>query len=149
MLPTLLLIFEEVNGKIAELLNDSQSTILCSSLTSLKILVTSDPANVRHMMSTNFSRYPKGTKWREGIDTFGPCLPMISRSGSSRGGSSVLSPRTIEIPPDHWGDSPESINQGLIPVLQYFFKEGMPVDLQDLFQRHIYDITCKMTIGDA
>ncbi|GLT97051.1 hypothetical protein SLE2022_146360 [Rubroshorea leprosula] len=101
------------------------------------------------MMSTNFPRYPKGTKWREGIDTFGPCLPMTSRNGSNREGSSVLSPQTTEIPPDHWGDSPESINQGLIPVLQYFFKEGIPVDLQDLFQRHIYDITSKMTIGDA
>ncbi|GLT61661.1 hypothetical protein SLA2020_343520 [Shorea laevis] len=115
MLPTLFLSFDEANDKIAELLKGSQGTILCSSLISMKILVTSDPANVPHMMSTNFSRFPKGTKWREGIDILGPCLPMTSRSGGSRGGLSMLSPRTTEIPPDHRGDRPGSVNQALIP----------------------------------
>ncbi|XVF00570.1 hypothetical protein REPUB_Repub04eG0011700 [Reevesia pubescens] len=41
----------------------------------------------------------------------------------------------------------KEIETGLIPVLDHVSKQGLTIDLQDLFKKHILDIAWMMTIG--
>ncbi|KAL6977717.1 hypothetical protein U1Q18_026506 [Sarracenia purpurea var. burkii] len=43
--------------------------------------------------------------------------------------------------------SEEKVEKGLIPILEHFSKQGLVVDLQDLFHRFSFDATCILATG--
>ncbi|GMJ04661.1 cytochrome P450, family 96, subfamily A, polypeptide 1 [Hibiscus trionum] len=140
-----------LHDKMAEILEQSKRTLHIhqySWLTGAKILVTSDPANVRHVMSTNFANYPKGLKWREHMDVLGDTLfsadlgeweheRKLARCFLSHHKFHDAMTKIV------W----DRIQTGLIPVLQHVSEKALVVDLQDLFQKHILDIAWIMSIG--
>ncbi|XWS55319.1 hypothetical protein CRYUN_Cryun10bG0164800 [Craigia yunnanensis] len=141
---------QNFHDKIAEILERSKRTIHIdqySWFTGTKILVTSDPENVRHVMSTKFSNYPKGLKWREKIDVLGDTLFSVDLEEWEKERKLVRSftshQKFHQMTKIVW----DRIETGLIPVLEHVSKQGLVVDLQDLFQKHILDIAWMMSIG--
>ncbi|XVF29820.1 hypothetical protein REPUB_Repub16aG0004100 [Reevesia pubescens] len=72
MLPTLLTNFHRIQDLTAEIL-ESCGTFIIKGVwfTNSNFMMTSDPANVQHVTSTNFSMYPKGMGWKKRFDIFG------------------------------------------------------------------------------
>ncbi|MBA0667654.1 hypothetical protein Goklo_000711 [Gossypium klotzschianum] len=140
-----------VHDRTAEMLERSKGTIHIhqySWFTGTKVLLTSDPANVCHVLSTNFSNYPKGSKWREHVDVLGDTLfsadfkewekeRKLVRSLTSYHKFHQATTKIV------W----DRIQTGLIPVLQHASKLALLVDLQDLFQKLILDIAWMISIG--
>lgn len=140
-----------VHDRTAEMLERSKGTIHIhqySWFTGTKVLLTSDPANVCHVLSTNFSNYPKGSKWREQVDVLGDTLFSADFAGWEKERKLV---RTLTSHPKfHQATTKivwDRIQTGLIPVLQHVSKLALLVDLQDLFQKLILDISWMMSIG--
>ncbi|KAE8710196.1 Detected protein of unknown function [Hibiscus syriacus] len=136
---------------MAEILERSKQTMHIqqySWLTGAKILITSGPANVRHVMSTNFANYPKGSKWREHMDVLGDTLfsaDMVEWESERKLARCFFSHHKFH---DAMTDIVwDRIQTGLIPVLQHFSEQALVVDLQDLFLKHILDIAWIMSIG--
>ncbi|XVE55133.1 hypothetical protein DITRI_Ditri03aG0136000 [Diplodiscus trichospermus] len=75
MLPALAPHFHRFHEKAVEILGSSCGTFQfqpkSSCFLNMNILLTSNPANVHHVMSQNFSVYPKGDEWRKRFDIFG------------------------------------------------------------------------------
>ncbi|KAJ0097735.1 hypothetical protein Patl1_27769 [Pistacia atlantica] len=62
-----------LHDKLTEVLERSHGSLLIKPFWFAQndLFLTSDPANVHHIMSTNFQNYPKGPEWREKFDIFG------------------------------------------------------------------------------
>ncbi|XVE94192.1 hypothetical protein REPUB_Repub01dG0260600 [Reevesia pubescens] len=141
----------QFHDKIAEVLERSKQTLHIDQYSwfiGTKIMVTSDPANVRHVMSTNITNYPKGLKWKEKIDVLGDTLFSVDLKEWEkerklvRGFTSHQKFHQVMVN-IVW----ERIETGLIPVLEHVSKQGLAIDLQDLFQKHFLDIAWMMSVG--
>ena len=73
LLPELIFNLYKFHDKVAQLLEERKGTFLHKGawVGQMNMLFTSDPANVRHIMSANFSNYLKGPEWRKRFDIFG------------------------------------------------------------------------------
>ncbi|KAK4484911.1 hypothetical protein RD792_007512 [Penstemon davidsonii] len=113
------------------------------------MLVTCDPANIHHIFSKNFSNYPKGPEFRKIFEILGDGIfnadyglwelhRKTTLSLMSRPKFYSFLEKTI------W----DKIETGLLPVLENVFKNGIDVDLQDIFQRFSFDSICVLVLED-
>ncbi|KAI3816939.1 hypothetical protein L1987_10724 [Smallanthus sonchifolius] len=103
-------------------------------------LCTANPLDVHHILSKNFSNYPRG-------DTFTQIFDILGDGFSNTDGevwefhhntimSLLKSPSFQSLLEDTiWN----KVEKGLMPVLEYVCKEEVEVDLQDMFQRFAFD----------
>ncbi|KAL0798661.1 hypothetical protein Bca101_053836 [Brassica carinata] len=116
--------------------------------TRMDTLITVDPANIHHMLTSNFSNYNKGPEFREILDVFGDAifntnaelwknLRMSSQVILSRQGFQNLSMSVTT----------SKLNDVLLPLFNRFSEERTVVDLQDVFRRFMFDTTLVTTIG--
>ncbi|PON47613.1 Cytochrome P [Trema orientale] len=73
MLPTLLHNVPRLHDFVTEVLRKSGGTLEFKGpwFTGMDFIFTCDPLNIQHIMTTNFSNYPKGEEFREVLDALG------------------------------------------------------------------------------
>ncbi|KAM7493610.1 hypothetical protein LguiB_028219 [Lonicera macranthoides] len=140
MTPGLLRNAHRIHEFITDVLKETGGTFLLKGprFANLDMLVTADPANIHHILSKNFSNYPKGPQFRKIFDVLGD---GIFNSDSELW---ALHRKTTISLMNHaeFHDLLErviwhKIEKGLLPLLEHFSRKASAVDLQDLFHRHI------------
>ncbi|KAF3960042.1 hypothetical protein CMV_015207 [Castanea mollissima] len=111
-------------------------------------ILTSDPMNIQHVLSKNFSNYDKGPNFREIFEPMGNGI-FNSDSETWRHQRKLIqslikhSKFVLFLEKVVKG----KVEKGLIPVLDHFSSLGIEVDLQDVFQRFTFDNVCLMVLG--
>ncbi|KAL7230857.1 hypothetical protein ACSBR2_009191 [Camellia fascicularis] len=109
----------------------------------MDMLGTVDPVNVHHVMSSNFPNFPKEPKFLKMFDVLGD---GIFNSNVDLWKNQKKLARVLINHQRFYRflvkTSRGKVETGLIPVLNHVSKQGLIVDLQDLFQRFTFDTTC-------
>ncbi|GAU16488.1 hypothetical protein TSUD_167200 [Trifolium subterraneum] len=138
MLPAFLHNLSNIHNYLSLTLKQNGGTFYFEGpwLTNLDTVFTSDARNVQHITSTKFANYGKGNHFREIFDILGEgifrsdsdiwkynrtLLHSIFKQESFR----AFIQKTVE----------EKVSNGLLVFLDNACKEGVQVDLQDVFQR--------------
>ncbi|KAK9059874.1 hypothetical protein SSX86_020578 [Deinandra increscens subsp. villosa] len=111
------------------------------------MLLTSNPADIQHILSKNFPNYPKGDKFRQIFDILGDGI------SNSDGDIWEFHRRTLTLLLNHpsfhtllrkiiWN----KVEKGLVPMLDNILRQGVETDLQDIFQRFGFDIICELVL---
>ncbi|XP_034692435.1 alkane hydroxylase MAH1-like [Vitis riparia] len=107
------------------------------------MLTTSNPDNVHHVLSTNFSNYPKGPKFRRIFKILGNGLfnsdfdEWRKIRGLAQGFVNHKQFHRFMAKINH-----DFLENKLVPVLDNASQQNLVVDLQDVFQRLMLDATC-------
>ncbi|KAL9241476.1 hypothetical protein vseg_015586 [Gypsophila vaccaria] len=150
MLFTLLANVHRVHDFLIELLEKSNLTFHFKGpwFTTMEIIITSDPNNIHHVMSKNFANYPKGEKFNDMFDVLGDGI--FNSDGELWKYHRRMAQTFLGHPQFNQfllKKISAKVNNGLIPVLDYASKQGLVVDLQDLFERFAFDNICALTMG--
>ncbi|KAG2307496.1 hypothetical protein Bca4012_083483 [Brassica carinata] len=110
--------------------------------TRMDALITVDPANIHHILSSNFSNYIKGSDFNEIFDVFGDAIfnsdselwknqrmslqAMLSHQGFQNFSMSITTSKLRDV---------------LLPLFSRYSEEGTIVDFQDVFRRFMFDTT--------
>ncbi|KAL3820928.1 hypothetical protein ACJIZ3_006833 [Penstemon smallii] len=113
----------------------------------MDMLVTSDPANIHHVLIKNFSNYPKGPEFQKIFEILGDGIVNTDhelwefhRRTTLSFLSHVKFHKLLET--SVW----RKVEKGLFPVLDYFSEHGIDFDLQDIFQRFAFDNICNLVL---
>ncbi|KAL3821127.1 hypothetical protein ACJIZ3_007032 [Penstemon smallii] len=135
MLSGLLQHSHRVHDKVTQVFIECDGTVEFKGpwFCKMDMLATGDPANINHILTENFSNYPKGPEFRKIFE--------------------ILEDGILNVESELWKFHRRSsllfmnhVDNGLFPVLDYFSEHGTDVDLQDIFQRLAFDIVCKMIL---
>ncbi|CAH8334339.1 unnamed protein product [Eruca vesicaria subsp. sativa] len=150
MLPDLILVLHRVYNFTVDLLENNNLTFSFKGpwFAGMDMLLTADPANIHHILSSNFSNYIKGPGFQDVFDVFGNGIittdselwknlrksyqAMLHHQRFQRFSESTLASK---------------LKDGLIPLLDHFAEEGTPVDLQDVFGRYTFDTVLILITG--
>ncbi|KAL5217486.1 hypothetical protein ABZP36_018170 [Zizania latifolia] len=119
-----------------------------AGLTGVRFFVTCDPANVRHIFTSNFANYPKGDEFAEIFDVFGGGI--FNADGESWRRQRALSQLHMAGPRFRAFSarcSRDKVDKSLLPFLAHVADAGSRCDLHDLFLRLTFDLTCTLVFG--
>ncbi|KAK4439585.1 Alkane hydroxylase MAH1 [Sesamum alatum] len=149
MLPWILRVSRRIHSAVTQLMNECGGAFEFKGpwFCNMDMLITSDPANIHHIFSKNFSNYPKGPEFRKIFEVFGDGIfnaDFELWELHRRTTLSVFNHATFHTSLGRavWG----KVETGLLPVLESFLKQGIDVDLQDIFQRFTFDNICKLVL---
>ncbi|XP_073134893.1 alkane hydroxylase MAH1-like [Henckelia pumila] len=149
MLPAVLQNSHRIHEYATEVLTESNGTFEFKGpwFSNMDMLVTSDPANIHHVLSKNFSNYPKGPEFRKIFEILGDGIFNADFELWEFHRKATLSLMTQPnfysfLEKNIW----EKIEKGLIAVLDGFLETGVEFDLQDVFQRFTFDSICKLVL---
>lgn len=111
----------------------------------MEMLMTCDPAVINHVFNVNFANYPKGEEFSEMFDILGDGIFNAdegSWKSQRRRAHSVMSRPSFRALVAEC--SRNKVGNGLVPQLA---KQGVVVDLQDVFLRLTFDMTCNLVFG--
>ncbi|KAK8357805.1 hypothetical protein V6Z11_A05G445400 [Gossypium hirsutum] len=150
MIPTLLLNIHRPHDKVAQVLRRSNGTFFYRGLwfTNTSFLGTSDPENVRYILSSNSSVYLKGPEWLKQFDIFGEAI--FNSDGEEWKCQRRVFHAFLNHPQFRQSLSMvlhQRIEEALVKVLEYVSGREMVVNLQDLLVRHAFDIGCITGVG--
>ncbi|XP_057820209.1 cytochrome P450 94A2 [Cryptomeria japonica] len=112
-------------------------------------IMIANPANVEHMLKTNFENYPKGERYTTLLHDFlgrgifnvdGELWKMQRKTASYE--FNTISLRSFVVETVQW-----EIQNRLLPVLTSASKTGKSLDLQDILQRFAFDNICSVAFG--
>nr|QWK52315.1 cytochrome P450 96A9 [Isatis tinctoria] len=150
MLPGLLPEIPRVYDYLTEVLEDGNLNYFFKGpfLGGIDMLFTVDPANIHHIMSSNFVNYPKGTEFKKLFDVLGDGIfnadSELWKDLRKSAQSMMMNP---EFQSFSLATSLSKLEKGLIPLLDHVSKERLVVDLQDVFQRFTFDTTFVLATG--
>uniref|UniRef100_A0A0D9VPD0 Uncharacterized protein n=1 Tax=Leersia perrieri TaxID=77586 RepID=A0A0D9VPD0_9ORYZ len=114
----------------------------------MRIFVTSDPANVRHVFNTNFANYPKGHEFQEIFDILGGGIFAADgdswRRQRTKAQLLMSSPRFRAFVSRY---SRDKVEKSLLPLLAHVAGTGESCNLQDVFLRLTFDTTTTLVFG--
>ncbi|XP_010554002.1 PREDICTED: alkane hydroxylase MAH1-like [Tarenaya hassleriana] len=150
MLPALLQMLHQIYDYSADLLESSNMTFLLKGpwFAGIDMLITVDPANIHHIMSSNFLNYTKGPEFNEVFEVFGEAIFNTDSDlwKDKRKSAQVML--------NHHGfqrftlsTTVNKIKKGLVPLLDHAAKLNVALDLQDVFQRFAFDTTFFLVSG--
>ncbi|KAK9283660.1 hypothetical protein L1049_011910 [Liquidambar formosana] len=151
MLPAVFFNFHRLHEKCIDVLERSKGTFKGKGVwfTNMEVLLTSDPINVQYIMSKSLSNYPKGSDSKEIFEIVGEGLfntdhdewrkqrKMIHAFLNHQGFHRVTA-ETFGV---------VNLEKGLVPVLDHVSQQDIVVDLQDLFERLMFDVACILATG--
>ncbi|KAM7268135.1 hypothetical protein ACFE04_010301 [Oxalis oulophora] len=150
MLPGLLYAGRSIHDYATQVLKENGGTFEFRGpwFTNLDFFVTSDPLNIRHVLTTNFANYPKGPDFKKLFEPFGNGF-LNSDAESWKFHRNLVQTHVRENKFQVFLEQclTEKISKGLIPVLDHVKNLKADVDLQDVFQRFTYDISCLLVLG--
>lgn len=151
MLPGLAVNLHRLHDLATEILVHSGCTYLFIGpwFSGMKLLITCDPANVNHVFNANFHNYPKGHEFSEMFDLLGDGIFNADdeswRSQRKKAQLLMAHPKFRSFAARCIRDK---VDKSLLPLLENVSEQGKIVDLQDIFLRLSFDITCNMVFGD-
>ncbi|XAR62306.1 hypothetical protein NMG60_11017023 [Bertholletia excelsa] len=150
MLPNLLVHVHHIHDRCADVLARTGGTFLLKGpwFANMDMLATVDPANIHYIMSANFVNFPKGPQFLKIFDFLGDGIfnsdADMWQNQRKLARLHITHPRFIRFLVK---TSQRKVEKGLIPILEHVSKQGLVVDLQDLFQRFTFDTTCILVTG--
>ncbi|TYH45343.1 hypothetical protein E1A91_D11G251300v1 [Gossypium mustelinum] len=150
MLPELILNIHRIHDWCTETFERCHYTFLFNGpwFAKMNILGTCDPANVHYIMSSNFNNFPKGPEFKQLFDVLG--------DGIFNTDMDLWRKQRIvaqEFMRNHLflkfllRTTRDKVEKGLIHVIDYVAKQGLVVNLEDVFQRFTFDTTCILVTG--
>uniref|UniRef100_A0A0E0LT01 Cytochrome P450 n=1 Tax=Oryza punctata TaxID=4537 RepID=A0A0E0LT01_ORYPU len=116
--------------------------------TNMRLFVTCDPDNVRHIFTSNHDNYPKGQQFAEIFDimagSFFTIDGELSRRQRAKTQSILSDPRMVASMASSCVDK---VRDGLVPLLTSMASTRKPIELQDLATRLMFDITAMAVFG--
>ncbi|CAF2049690.1 BnaA09g42120D [Brassica napus] len=150
MLPGLLVEIPRVYDYVTEFLEASNLTFPFKGprFGGLDMLFTVDPANIHHIMSSNFANYPKGSEFKKLFDVLGDGIfnadsdlwKDLRKSAQSMMSRPEFQRFTLRT-------NMSKLEKGLVPILDHFAEKKLVFDLQDVFQRFTFDTTFVLATG--
>lgn len=150
MIPTVILHIHRIHDRITEILQVTSCTFYFKGIwfTNTGFLMTVDPANIHHIMSTNFQNYPKGPEFKYIFDVLGDGIFNSDfdswKNQRKIAQSLIVHEKFLDFMA---GAAKEKVENGLVPILEFFCESKSSVDLKDLFLRLAFDSTCMMVTG--
>ncbi|KAK1392310.1 Alkane hydroxylase MAH1 [Heracleum sosnowskyi] len=149
MMPSALKNVHRIHEFTTCLLRNSNQTFqfIGPSLANLDLLLTCDPDNINYILSKNFKNYPKGPEFGKIFDILGD--GMFSSDGHLW---EVHHKITMALFNHAQFDQMlqknvrDKMEKGLISLLDHASKQGIEVDLHDVFQRLTFDIICSLLL---
>ncbi|GAV68558.1 p450 domain-containing protein [Cephalotus follicularis] len=139
-----------IHDYAAQVMKDSGGTYLMKGpwFPNMDFIVTSDPKNVNHVLNRNFANYEKGPEFKELFEPLGDGIFSSDAEAwkvQRKMMQSLMKNTNFELflSKTVW----KNIRKGLVPVLDHFSRNGLEVDLQDLFQRLAFDNICSSAFG--
>jgi cytochrome P450 len=124
-------------------------TIVVDRLGARRTVVTANPANVEHILKSNFGNYPKGKPFTDILgDLLGTGIfnvdgelwyaqrKLVSHEFSAR------ALRDLE-----FAVLEDEARERLVPALSLAAARGGVVDMQDLLRRFSFDVICRVSLG--
>ncbi|KAJ1256803.1 hypothetical protein BS78_K308800 [Paspalum vaginatum] len=124
-------------------------TIVVDRLGARRTVVTANPANVEHILKSNFGNYPKGKPFTDILgDLLGTGIfnvdgelwyaqrKLVSHEFSAR------ALRELE-----FAVLEDEARERLVPALGLAAARGDAVDMQDLLRRFSFDVICRVSLG--
>ncbi|XP_030953786.1 noroxomaritidine synthase-like [Quercus lobata] len=150
MLPGLLQNASNVHEYVTWLLKQNGGTFKFKGpwFTNMTFMVTSDPMNINHMLSKNFSNYTKGQKFQEIFDVLGDGIfnsDSDSWTYQRKLLHTMLKDNKFKLFFEQFVKG--KVEKSLVPVLDHISSFGIEVDLQDIFQRFTFDSACLVVLG--
>lgn len=150
MLPALLGNLHHLHDWITSLLVASQLSFLFTGppRSGMQFFVTADPANVRHVFTSNFANYPKGPEFEEIFDVLGGGI--FNADGESWRRQRAKAQLLMSSAPFRALVSRYSrakVDTALLPLLSHMAATGEAFDLQDVFLRLTFDTTTTLVFG--
>nr|CAB41474.1 cytochrome P450 [Catharanthus roseus] len=144
--PSLGHIYEKLAKSLAK--NDKTFVLKGSFLSKQDVIFTCDPANMHHVMSTNFSNYPKGPENRNVFDVYGEML-FTADHEKWKSHRKVTNAYFHDQRFNGFSQkvNKEVIEKELFPFLDHAAEEALVFDLQDVFQRLMLDSSSILTTG--
>ncbi|KAJ6843103.1 alkane hydroxylase MAH1-like [Iris pallida] len=150
MFPTVLVNLDNIHGYLTDLLRECGCTFYFRGpwFCGMNFLVTCDPANVIHVFNSNFANYPKGGEFSEIFDILGDGIFNADDESwrSQRRKAQILTGHS-QFRSFVATCSREKVEGGLVPLLGRLAERDAVVDLQDVFLRLTFDMTCSLVFG--
>ncbi|KAM0034092.1 putative cytochrome P450 [Helianthus debilis subsp. tardiflorus] len=150
MLPSLAREVGRIHERCEELLRVTGGTFLFKGpwFLHMDMLVTVDPSDVHHIMSSKYFNFPKGNEFREIFEVLGDGIfnsdYELWRRHRKITHALINNQRFVRFLAR---TNYEKLAKGLIPVLNHVASKGVVVDMQDVFQRLTFDTTCMFVTG--
>ncbi|KAK1693304.1 hypothetical protein QYE76_010001 [Lolium multiflorum] len=116
--------------------------------TGMRFFVTCDPANVRHIFTTNYNNFPKGAEFASIFDIMGGSLFTSDGEACERQHAKI---RSLLSSPLFVGSVAarcrDKVEKGLLPFLTTMASSGTQFDVQELMVRCMFDLTSAMVFG--
>lgn len=150
MLPGLLMVLHRIYDFTVELLESSNLTFQFKGpwLAGMDMLVTVDPANIHYMSSSNFLNYNKGPDFKQDFDVFNDVIFNVDAElwkNHRKAAEGRLKHQAF--PGLSMSVTRNKLKNGLVPVFDHFAKEGMVLNLQDVFRRFTFDTSMVLITG--
>ncbi|XP_065879218.1 alkane hydroxylase MAH1-like [Euphorbia lathyris] len=150
MLPGLAWNISRVHDFATDLLMQNGGTFMFKGpwFTGMDFVLTSDPMNVNHFLSRNFSNYLKGNEYKEIFEPLGDGILAVDSDIwkiQRRIIHSLFHNKRFKAAVERILN--HKISNGLFPVLENASKLGNVVDLQDIVQRLTFDNICMLIVG--
>ncbi|KAK7310252.1 hypothetical protein RJT34_07651 [Clitoria ternatea] len=152
MLPSLLSALKTNTYEwLTQVLNRQNGTFTFKGpwFTSLNCIITSDPANLEHLLKTKFSSFPKGEFFRDTVrDLLGDGIFNADNEAWQRQRKTA----SIEFHSSRFRKLTteslfELVHKRLLPVLDSCAKKSIAIDLQDVLLRLTFDNVCMIAFG--
>ncbi|CAI9282166.1 unnamed protein product [Lactuca saligna] len=150
MLPALVRNISTIHDRCAKVLNHTGGTFLFKGprFFQMNMLATVDPADIHHIMSSNYLNFPKGEEFKEIFEILGDGIfnsdYELWRSHRKLTSALINNMKFLRFVARM---NTEKVAKSLIPVLDYVASKGVVVDMQDVFQRLTFDTTCMFVTG--
>lgn len=150
MLPEILVHIHHIHNYVTDLLRRTGGTFLLKGpwFANMDMLCTVDPLNVHYILSSKFSNFPKGPEFIKIFEILGDGI-VNSDAELWMNQRKLQRFHLNHRPFTHFSTkiSENKVGEGLIPILEHVVKQGIAVDLQDLFKRFTFDTTCIWSMG--
>ncbi|XP_044963516.1 alkane hydroxylase MAH1-like [Hordeum vulgare subsp. vulgare] len=147
MLPALIVNLYNIHDCIAAVLaQNSQNTRI--HLPGRRIFMTCDPANVRHIFTTNYTNFPKGMEFAAIFDIMDRTLFTIDGEPARRQRAklqSVLS--SPQLVASMAACCRNKLENGLLPFFTDMASTNAPFDMQEVISRFIFDLAAMPIFG--
>ncbi|KQJ95819.1 noroxomaritidine synthase [Brachypodium distachyon] len=150
ILPSLIANIHNLHGYVAHVLAASGQSFRAHGPagTGMRFFVTCDPANVRHIFTTNQANFPKGAEFAEIFDVMRGSFFTVDGEPVRRQRAKIQTvlggPRLLARMAASCRDK---VEKALLPLFTDMARMGTPFDLQDVVARFVFDVTATPVFG--